>query len=242
MRTLYYRNCERITEKERDEMIDLFGEHIFNTFNYFDTNNALDIHPELAPLIFTIENNCALNERHDLLIKRIKENLPDLTPSTSYYSISVEHNLCNKLINEAWQLLIKDEEYNVDIWRYQGEIYRYYGLPYKPKYKKEIEKARKNIAEVTKPKKFYDWECYFSNDKTYSSDVNDSYLEYYIKLKSCSYLFKGEKETIYKEFPYLGKVYWTGEYLQIYVYDKANRHWAVNNVIKYLIKNKLIQL
>lgn len=247
MRTLFFKNTERITEQDRDDMIKYFGENPWNEFDYVETFDDLDVHPETAPILYCIHNSQRLNEREEILTKRIKTNLAKggLTPSTSYYSRSVEHNLIEKLVIDARDILKMGEGVECVINWY--EIFRYYGLEYGSLYKKDLEKAREKTNLIKKPKKFYDWQCYFTKDQTYSNQGNSCYLEYHIDVKSCSSELRNlnGNGTIYKKFPYLGKLYYTsvcGEYLQLYVYDQADRHWAVNNVLDYLVKEGLIKL
>jgi hypothetical protein len=245
MRTLFYKGYERITEKERDEILELFGDEPYNTFEYVETNDSLDVHPELAEVIFLIENDRRLNERFDSLIERIKRTSPKLTPSSSYYSTSVEHNICRSLMVDAVIKFNKETESNVNVSDLWCEIHRYFGLPYETYIQGALKKARRNTRNIPEPTEKFNWKDYFDYERGYGYDTNDCYLEYHIKVKNCyGFSIDQKKHSYYKQFPYLGKLYYVYDkkYIQIYVYDKANRHWAVNNVIQALIKDNLIEL
>ena len=248
MKTLFFKDTERITKEDHEDLIKFFGESPWNQVNEVETIDDLDVHPDAAPFLHCIQNNERLVEREEKLIKRIKTKLENggLTSSSSYYSESVEHNLIDKLVIDAKEILIREEGFEGVINWY--EIYRYYGLPYRHTlYKDALRKARKKTSLIKKPKKFYDWRSYFTKEQTYESDPNSCYLQYHIDVEYCSSQLwdLNGNGTIYHEFPYLGKLYYTsvcGSYLQVFVYDCADRHWAVNNVLDYLIKKGLIKL
>lgn len=247
MKTLFFRDTERISKQDHEDLIKFFGDNNWNQVNEVETFDDLDVHPDSAPILYCIQNNERLNEREENLIKRIETNLANggLTPSVSYYSKSVEHNLMEKLVIDAKEILIREEDFKGVINWY--EIHRYYGLHYGTLYKDALRKARKKTKLIKKPKKFYDWRSYFTKEQTYESDANSTYLQYHIDVDDCNFQLRdlNGNGTIYHQFPYLGKLYYTsvcGSYLQIFVYDQADRHWAINNVLDYLIKKGLITL
>jgi len=250
MKALYYRGEIRVDKKTEKEIKKYFTNKHYNWFKEVEVHDEFDCLPELAPIFYTIQCNQELNERSEALIERIKKTKPKgYTPSSSYYSYSVESNLMLKLVNDARRLLIAEEGHEVNTYHSVHDFYRYYDMEdlwlHNSDIHQQLKKARTYCANITKPEVFYDWISPFSGKKTFGiSSATSSYKLYHVATKDTSlWRLDDAINTIYNKFPYLGKLYDTYDgYVQIYVYDHFHRHWAVNNVIHELKERGMLEL
>ena len=224
---IYYRGTELITKSEWDRIKTLWGikPYMYIEEHPVDHNYGTGL-ADVTNILAFIQCDRVLNERESQLRERISKKGGKLTPSSGYYSTSVEHNLLQKLIVDAKQ------KYNVEVEASEqinnlpwAEFYRLFNLPYKGILTKVIEQE-KLIDLIPEPKIEYEFESHYP----VHSDSESSYKHYYIKWnKTCN-------KFPYKEHPYVGKVhYCSGDgYVQIYVYDQTNRDLALQHVLNWL--------
>jgi hypothetical protein len=149
--------------------------------------------------------------------------------------------MLNKLVTDANEQLLKDGEKQVRTYECMSDFYRYYGiydLCWDSSLQRDLKDSRMKTANIPKPEKFYDYVDVFSGTKQCGDrDQCSSYKMYYIAVKDTSYaLLREDLKGIYNRHLYLGKCYLPHDedYLQLYVYDYANRNWSVNNVLHEL--------
>lgn len=243
MDCIYYRGEELVSDNEQRLIESLFGDskrNIYNTFNrlYFDSSFDTALHLSIEVLA-TIQNTQSLNSRDDQLRERI---LKGLTPSKSYGSKSVEHNLLCKLVQDALTEFNKMVEPSDIIQSYQlswNDLYRIYTLPYEGIISKALAEKRK-CDDIPEPEIIYEYEEHWNNH----NDPNSTYKHYYIKPtdKINSYSLRYKSGDAYTKLPFLGKMYFSTlfdeNYWQIYVHDYANRDWALQNVLHYMHTKK----
>lgn len=211
--------------------------------------------PIVTELMAVIQCDRRLNERQAQLEERIKRGL---TPSTAYYSDYVEANLLFKLVTDARDLFVKEGGNLREAFGHPddgkahstllpfGEFRRLFGLPYQSIMKKVAECEAK-IGEIERPKEIRK----LKYDLSYDGDQQSVFKQYYLK----GTLYSRGRTKI--DLPYVCKVfqsydgyraYSTGQqyvkedYIQVYVYDYYGRNWALQNVVEYLVKNKMIKL
>jgi hypothetical protein len=212
--------------------------------------------PIVTEIMATIQCDRRLNERQAQLEERIKKGL---TKSRAMGMQYVEEKILLELIYDAKTLFVKD---GGDLWEAFGvekngkkydfalpykEFFRLFGLPYNSIMDK-VEKSEEEIGEIEKPKKFRDIK--YQVDKM--GNQQSSYKYYYVKGK-----LHNRSTFVQTGLPYVGKVYQsydgyrarsygqeyvTEEWIQIYVHDYHNRNWALQNVVDYLLKKKMITL
>ena len=118
------------------------------------------------------------------------------------------------------------------------EMKRLYNIPIKNGVIHEMDEEERKIGIIPKP------ETTIIAKYTLEQDQCTTYKRYYVEGK-LSYKFNSleNNKSMYKMFPYLGKLYWSPkDYFQLYVYDYKNRNWAMQNILNYLVKNHLVEL
>ncbi len=219
MKAAYFRGNVYLSESDANRIKAIWEQEYKSIqFKEIDNNTGTGIH-ELTELLYTIWNNNRLNERETAIIERIKKTLPKgLTPSSGYYSHSVEGNLLNKLFLDAYHEFCKitDEPFEISHISF-NEILRLYGMPIRNRNRSESESIIDKVAEVEKyisligePKKIIEYESYYPTVRDFGSGLKC----YYIKGK-----FDYKPGNIYKEFPFLGKLHQCHDYFQLNVYD-----------------------
>jgi hypothetical protein len=230
---IYYRGKELISPKDLKRMRKLWGSTPYNWVEELpiDHNTGTGIH-NVTEIMFTIWNDRNLNERSDALIERIKKGL---TRSKGTYHNYVEENLLIKLITDATTEFNKIAEVKLEWYRYPLEFLRLYNIPYDGVIK-ELNECEAKVGVITKPVSKIKYKSYLP----VSQDQCSVFKQYAIK-GSIS-LFSEKHNHLYKIFPYLCKLHDCRGYVQLYVYDYKNRDWAMQNVLNYLVENKLIHL
>jgi len=218
-----------------------------------DQNYGTGLHI-VTELMSVIQCDRRLNERSDALEQRIKKGL---TRSKAYGVKYVEENLLLALIQDAKEQFLKDggnlrEAFGMeqDDKKYipslpYKEFFRLFGVPYKS-VMDEVKECEEKIGDIPKPKKL--------NKINYTVGYIGQCDSY--KLYSVKGTLSRRGTFVKTGLPYVGKVYQGHDgfpayangkfveekHIQIYVYDQADRDWALQNVVNYLLDNQMITL
>lgn len=235
--------CELLTAKDKRRIERLWGKN--HPWNYFETadidhNYGTGIH-KVTNVLAIIQCDQKLNERASILIERIKKGLKRSTSRGGFEY--VEQNVAWEIVADAINIhnktVEKEDQYNTYSFAYR-EIFRWFGLPYKSLMEK-VSEQETDIKVIPKPERTY--KVKFNLD---GNDPDSSYKCYYVKGQlSYSAQYDNVKKTMYRKFPYLGKLHQSSldkGFIQIYVYDYSNRHWALQNIIDYLVRSHNISL
>jgi hypothetical protein len=234
---IYYRGEELITPNDLKRMRKLWGDTPYNWVVELpiDHNTDTGIH-DVTEILYTIWNDPKLNKRSDELINRISKGL---TRSKSYGIDYVEETLLKKLVTDAVDEFNKISDEKIERYNFPFmEMKRLYNIPTKNGVIHKMDESESYIGDIPKP------ETTIIAKYTLEQDQCSTYKKYYVEGK-LNYKFKSEDRSMYKMFPYLGKLYmgFSGkEYFQLYVYDYKNRNWAMQNILNYLVKNDLVEL
>jgi hypothetical protein len=254
MKKIYYRpeqqDAEILSPSQWRRLVKVWGTEN-KPYNHMEElefddsfNTAL---PMVIDVLATIQNDRRLNERENELMERIKKGCKESKPTYRGGSKTVEAGMLCKLVNDAVDLFNKEFEEKINLYKFpMKEMYRIYSIPF-TSIMDNVKKDEEKIGKIEKPKIIHNVKYQFPVSK--EGDQQSTYKYYYIKgklgLPYClSYCT--EKAAIYKMFPFLGKLHQSRfgkyEYFQLYVYDYEKRDWAMQTVINYLVKNKMVTL
>lgn len=232
-----------ISPKDIKRIKKLWGKRIEKFIETFHWNSGYNTGlPETVHLMSTIENDRYLNERSIALEERIDNCIKRgaFTPTSSYYGISVEHNMLEKLVQDAMRTMNKGIPYSereVKAVSYT-DLYRIYKLPLGKDLMKKVSEQEAKVKDITKPVKIYKLKHQYGHNHSDNSDTTSCYQEYHIKGKLLS-----RNTFVRTGLPFVGKLYQSDkDYFQLYVDDCSGRHWALHNTIHYLVTNGLVEL
>ncbi len=244
---IYYRpnqsDAEFLTLSQWKKLVKVWGtkEKPYNHMELFEIDHNYNTGIfEVVQILSTIQCDEKLNERFENLKERIAKGFTDSKTVYRGGAKTVEAGIACQIILDAIDKFNKHAEEKIESFKFPfREIYRLMGISYKSIMDKVREEEEK-IGEVSKPKKIHKVNYHYPVSQ--AGDQQSTYKYYYIKGSIDEYQM--EKNSIYKKFPYLGKIYeiYREGYFQLYVYDYAQRDWSMQNVIDYLVKNKLVTL
>lgn len=263
-------NAELITVKDQKRFEKLYGKNRpYNQFESLieDENYGTGLHI-VTEIMATIQCDRNLNAREEALRERIAKGLTQSQGRNSQYgsmSEFVEQNLAFELIQDAYTLFIKEggdlKEASGDNGKGRAlqaetfnrpfkEFFRLFNLPY-PSIIKKMDEDEAKVKDIPKPVKFYKIKGLegFANDQdsvfkchTIKAALSFGFGYSHYEKDATSAL---SKRNLYAKFPYLGKVHQSmfgTDNMQLNVYDYADRNWAVQNVIHYLVTHGSVTL
>lgn len=250
---IYYRpdfdNGELLTEEQYKRFCDVFNEKdSYNKFEFLEEfhDSGSGIH-KVNNIMLTIQSTAKLNAEDKKIRERLEKRKGKVTPSKVNYigNACVEAGLIFSLVDKAIQEIniCSEPEDRIHRGIPHKELLRLYGIPYKGIMQK-VEKAEKEIQSITEPVHRYELKYHYTGSDSTSAFQTNGIL---VKFKVYShYTFNAKVKELYKKFPYIGKVYYfdsnSTKFLELNVYDKHGRDWAVQNVIHELVQMDLIEL
>ena len=241
---LYYRlghqDCELLTDEQAQRLSKLWVTDFDKIDSIEEDQNYGTGVLSVTNILAVIQCNKSLNKRFEALTQRLATK--KITPSKNTYigkSSTVEAGILVKIIEDSLRVFNGIDYHKIPF----KEFYRLMNIPYQS-ILREVDKQYSTLEDIEDPKTNH--KVNFTYPK--SNSIQSCVREYAVKGKLVPKIKNGSLQGFYHKFRFAEKLYQMDDlinnesYIEIRVRDLADRDWAFQTIIDYLIKNKLIIL